>query len=138
MEQALVFQVGNEYYGLEIENIQEVIESTSFHYIPTAPEAFSGAINFHGSIIPAIDLPMHIGEPKGPRDHRVIVLIPSLARIALATTAIHRVIPMEHDWLMPVQDENGTARYIRGAFSHNNMMVNLLDVVRLLEDLQNI
>lgn len=138
MEQALVFQIGKEYYALEIESIQEVVESPSYHYIPTAPESFCGAINFHGSIIPAIDLPMHIGQAGETRDHRVIVLFPSLARIALATTAIHRVIPMEHDSLLPVQEDNENGKYIRAVFSHNNMMINLIDIVRLLEDLQSI
>lgn len=138
MEQVLVFQVGEEFYGLEIGNIQEVVESPSFHYIPKAPESFRGAINFHGSIIPVIDLPIHIGDSPGDRDHRVIVLLPSLARIALATTSIHRVVPVDLDSLTPTQDDIGTEKYIRSVFSHDNMMVNLLDIVRLLEGLQSI
>jgi len=137
MDQALVFRVGGEYYGLEIENIQEVVESPSFHYIPKAPETFRGAINFHGSIIPVIDLPAYLGESQGDRDQRVIVLLPSLGRIALTATAIHRVVPMERESLMPVHNDSDTEKFIRAVFPHKDMMINVLDIVRLLEDLQN-
>lgn len=54
--QVVVFEINNEYYGIDILKVREIgpyIESTK---IPDTPEFIEGIINFRGDIIPIINL----------------------------------------------------------------------------------
>ena len=130
MEQVLVFRLGEELYGLEISHIQEVVETPAFHYIPRAPAFWTGAINFHGSILPVLDLPDYLGFTGQERDHRVIALVN--CPLALAVSAIHRIMPLDPELLLPFRQESEEKRYIRAVFNREVEMINLLDVVQLL------
>ena len=57
MELVLIFRLADEWFGLEVDDIQEIVESPELNYVPRAPESIIGAINFHGNIVPVLDLP---------------------------------------------------------------------------------
>ena len=61
MEQFLLFHLDRELFGLQIAHIQEIVESPVLHYIPRAPRHFIGAINFHGNVVPVVDLAELVG-----------------------------------------------------------------------------
>lgn len=135
MEQVLVFDLGEERYGLEIGHIQEVADSPQLHYIPQAPGFFLGAINFHGQILPVLDLCTFLGFPTGPLDPRKIVLAVEGCALALAATAVYRIVPLAADSLLPFQGSPGRESFIRAVFHHQGRMINLLDLPRLLRRL---
>ena len=64
MGQVLTFRLGEERYGLEMAKVQEIIEAPRFYYIPLAPPCYLGAINFHGTILPVLDLGGLPGVPR--------------------------------------------------------------------------
>ena len=135
MEQVLVFDLGEERYGLEVGHIQEVADSPALHYIPQAPEVFLGAINFHGQILPVLDLCNFLEFPAGPHDPRKIVLAVEGCGLALAATAVHRIVPLAAEALLPFQGSPGRESFIRAVFHHQGRMINLLDLPRLLRRL---
>jgi purine-binding chemotaxis protein CheW len=136
MELVLVFRLGEALYALEVAHIQEVIESPRYHYIPLAPAAYPGAINFHGSILPVLDLGAFLGF-SGDRLHgRIIVLASSLCPLALAVTAIQRIVPLDADALLPCQEDGRLAGCSRAVFSLDGEMINLLDAAQLLTSLE--
>lgn len=137
MELILVFHLAEELYGLEVSQVQEVVEAPRIDYIPLAPAGFLGAINFHGSILPVLDLVGHLGFAAGERDLRLIVLPPQVSSLGLAVTSLVGIVPLEHDALLPYRQERESAVYIRAAFSHDRGMINLLDVPRLLNSLEH-
>jgi purine-binding chemotaxis protein CheW len=136
MEQVLVFRLGEELYALEVAHIQEVVESPRYHYIPLAPAAFLGAINFHGNIFPVLDLGACLGIAGGQRDGRVIVLAAALCPLALAVSAIRRIALLEAEALLPPRPEGTLAGCSRAAFSLDDEMINLLDAAHLLASLE--
>jgi chemotaxis signal transduction protein len=136
MEQVLVFRLGEELCALEVAHIQEILESPRYHYIPLAPAAFPGAINFHGSILPVLDLGVCLGFAGDQQNGRIIVLAASLCPLALAVTAIQRIVPLDADALLPSREEGRLAGCSRAAFSLDGEMINLLDAARLLASLE--
>ena len=72
MSQLLVFFLGEERYGLEVEKIQEVVEAEELFYVPRAPANILGAINFHSQVVPVFDLGGFLGLAEEERDHRVV------------------------------------------------------------------
>jgi purine-binding chemotaxis protein CheW len=134
--QVLVFRLGEELYGLEVGKIQEVVESPVMYYIPRASEHLLGAINFHGTILPVLDLTAYLGLGREKRDHRVIVLASDLCSMALAVTAVERIVPCDADSLLPFPQERQAACYIRAVLSREEEMINLLDATPLLTSLE--
>lgn len=138
MEQVLVFQLGEETFGLEVALIQEVVESPLLHYIPRAPNHVLGAINFHGNILPVLDLASYQGFFSGTRDHRVIVLPAEVCSVALAVASIRRIIPLDAEALLPFPREQQEQLYIRAVLNYQGTMINLLDTTRLLASLETV
>jgi len=52
----LTFKLGEETYGIEILQVQEIIGMMKVTHFPKAPEFVRGVINLRGKVIPVIDL----------------------------------------------------------------------------------
>ena len=87
----LIFTLGDELYGLEIDAIQEIIEDPTVHFVPRAEGVLNGAINFHGQILAVIDLPELLGFETETRDHRRVVLTPDFKSLALEVCSIEQI-----------------------------------------------
>jgi purine-binding chemotaxis protein CheW len=136
MDQVLVFWLGNELYGLHVDHIQEVVEAPALHYIPRAPQHFLGAINFHGSILPVFALDDFLGFEPRQRDHRVVVIPPTICAMALAVRCIRGFVPCDPESLMPVEEERRNNNFIGSVLNREEEMVNVLDLGALIGHLQ--
>ena len=133
--QVLLLRLGEELFGLGVEHIQEVVEAPQLHYIPRAPQHLLGAINFHGTILPVLDLAASQGFAEAPHDPRIVVLTAELCPIGLAVRQLGRIVPLPADALLPPAGEETPGVFIRGVFTHEGEMVNLLDMPGLLKTL---
>ena len=137
MPRMLLFQVGGEQYGLEIEAIQEVADDPPLHDIPQRGAFLLGAVNLHGRVLPVIDLPALLGMAGVPRDPRLVVLTPEYHGLALAVSGIGRMLPFDAaDLQLPLGDES--FRAIAGVVATAAQPVYLLDVGAIVERLETI
>lgn len=135
MEMVLTFRLGEEVYGLEVTQVQEIVEAPVLDYIPRAPRDYLGAMNFHGSILPVLDLGARLGFGQGERDGRVVVLPPAVGFLALAITRLGRIVPLEREHLLPCRQERERETFIREIYDRDGELINLLDLERLLSSL---
>jgi len=56
LEQLLTFMLGDELYGIDVNDIKEVIEYENVFKIPLTPDFIAGVINLRGEVVPVIDL----------------------------------------------------------------------------------
>ena len=54
--QYVVFNIGEEEYGIEIEYTREIIKSAQITNVPNTDEHVVGVINLRGIIVPVVDL----------------------------------------------------------------------------------
>ena len=101
MDLTLIFTLGEERYGLEIDAIQEVIEDSALYAVPLAEGALNGAINFHGQILAVIDLPDLLGFSGEQRDHRHIVLTPEFKSMVFSVSGVERIVRLDLSSLQP-------------------------------------
>ncbi len=74
--QYLVFPLAEEAYGLNIENIREIIEYCELTEVPMVPDFIRGVLNLRGSVIPVIDLIARFGgEPATQSKKSCIVIV---------------------------------------------------------------
>ena len=137
MPRMLLFQVGSEQYGLEIEAIQEVADDPPLYAVPQRGAFLLGAVNLHGRVLPVIDLPALLGMAGVPRDPRLVVLTPEYHGLALAVSGIGRMLPFDAaDLQLPLGDES--FRAIAGVVTTAAQPVYLLDVGAIVERLETI
>ncbi len=138
MELVLIFRLADEWFGLEVDDIQEIVESPVLNYIPRAPDTFLGAINFHGSIVPVLDLARYLGLSDSAYGDRAVVLPIGQQALALGVSAIQRIVPLDPELMLPCQQEEQKALHIRMLYNHDGKMINMLDMPSLLGSLETL
>ncbi len=75
----LVFTLGQEEYGVDIQKVQELRAYEPVTYIANSPDFMKGVVNLRGVIVPIIDLriKLNIGTPT--YDQFTVVIILQLA-----------------------------------------------------------
>lgn len=136
MELTLIFTLGGEVYGLEIEAIQEIIENPVLHHVPLAEGVITGAINFHGQVLAVIDLPGLLGFVPEEHDHRCVVLTPEFNSMVLLVSGVARIARLDLSSLQPAPAGLGEAA-IRGLAYLEDIPVKLLDTDKVINQLEN-
>ena len=137
MSLTLLFNLGEDVYGLEIEALQEIVENPVMHHVPQAQGALRGAINFHGQILAVIDLPDLLGIANARRDHRRVVLSPEYKSLVLTVSDIQRIVALDLTELQP-PPENSADLAIRGQIRSDETMINILDTDAIFKQLETI
>ncbi|MBD2079052.1 chemotaxis protein CheW [Leptolyngbya sp. FACHB-17] len=61
IQQVCTFYLKGSYFGIEIEQVQEIIRQPPLTRIPLAPPDICGLMNLRGQVIPVVDLPCRLG-----------------------------------------------------------------------------
>lgn len=74
--QVLSFILDNEWFGVEISGIQEVLEYRKVTSVPRTPDFMLGVINLRGKVIPVVDLRVHfdMSVPEPTVDSCIVII----------------------------------------------------------------
>lgn len=73
---ALLFEVANQRYGLDVSEILEVVPAVDLRKLPGVPASVAGVFCYRGAIVPVLDLSqMLVGRPAQQRFSTRIVLV---------------------------------------------------------------
>ena len=133
----LIFTLGDASYGIEIDAVQEIIENPVLHYVPRAKGVILGAVNFHGQILAAIDLPALLGLPGKKRDPRQVVLTGEYKSVALAVTAIERIAELDLSNMQP-PPSSPRQEGVRGLAAFEQTAINMLDTDQVFRHLEKL
>jgi len=134
----MTFSLADERYGIDIASIQEIIEAPQRFYIPGAPGYFQGAINFHGAITPVLDLARLFSLPNGTFDERVIALRSDVCSLALAIHGLQSIVAVSAEELLPCDEQRAIEFCLQYILNHDNQMINILDLSKLLSRLESL
>ncbi len=62
------FSVGEQFFGIDVLRVQEVLRYQEMTRIPLAPAVTAGLINLRGQIVTTIDMRRRLGLPERSRD----------------------------------------------------------------------
>lgn len=139
--QLVTFQLGNELYGIDIMDVQEIVRLQEVRSIPKAPAYVEGIINLRGEIILIINLHrrFHIERMKTGEDDVLLsgFLIIELdeRKLGIRIDRISRVVTVDADSIRePPKMLTGIGReYIRGVAYENDRYLIILDINRLFD-----
>lgn len=67
-ERYCTFWVGGLFFGVDVDQVQEVLRYQQMTVVPQAPESVRGLINLRGQIVTAVDLRCRLGLPAREHD----------------------------------------------------------------------
>lgn len=134
------FKIGNEYYGIDIMSVKEILKEKKFTRIPNALDFVKGVLNLRGDIMPVIDLAkmFHLKtteKNKNELDSIVIIKVENLL-IGIIVEQIQHVIPLRRDDIQPPSPLLGSIneRYISGVVDLNDKLFVILDTEAIFSD----
>lgn len=138
--QIVVFGLSNEEYGIGIAQVQEIIRPVGITRIPGMPAFIEGVINLRGKIIPIIDLRNRFGLTKKDEDAntRVVVAGVSSQTVGLVVDSVSEVLRLANDSIDPLPPTltDIDAEYLRGVGKMDNRLIILLELEKVLTDLE--
>ena len=73
----LQFQIGADDYVLEARQVSQVVPLLTIKPLPQAPRGIAGVINYHGTVVPVVDLSeIALGQPARPHLSTRLILVP--------------------------------------------------------------
>jgi purine-binding chemotaxis protein CheW len=136
--QLVVFMLGDEEFGVEIANVQEIIRMTSITRIPQVADYINGIINLRGRIIVVINLNvvMGMGNVVNRDDNtRIIVADVGDTVVGFMVDSVSEVIrlPLKNIESAPAIIANKIgADYLRGVGKMENRLLILLKLDKIL------
>ena len=128
-------------FGVEVQEVQEVIRYQKVTHVPLAPPVIQGLINLRGQIVTAIDLRRRLELPDLPEDRRPMNVVVRTGEdvISLLVDEIGDVVNVQEDTFeRPPETLTGLSRQlIRGAYKLENRLLLNLDTqkaVRIHDD----
>ena len=130
--QLVVFELGDERYGLDIATVYEIIRHQPITAVPQAPAFVEGVINLRGRIIPVVDLRDRFGMASGEltKASRIVVCEAAGTRVGLVVDGVSEVLMVSDDAIEPTPDvaAGDDAGYLRGIAKLGDRLIILLDL----------
>ena len=133
----LVFTLGNEFYGIEIKYVTEIIGIQPITEVPELPEYIRGIINLRGKIIPVMDVRLRFRKIFREYNDRTCVIVIDIAGVSmgLIIDSVSEVVVIpENQIVVPPDIGREGNKYIKGIGKNGNEVKLILDCEKLLNE----
>lgn len=136
----MTFKSGQEYFGLEIQYVQQIIQYQTVTMIPETEDYIKGLINLRGRIIPVVDVRLRFKQGQCEYNDKTCILVINLrsTTVGLIVEQIAEVVELKEDNILPPpsigRGDKGHNRYVYGIGKVGNTVKLLLDPEKLLYD----
>ena len=132
------FSLGDECYGTDVMDVQEVLRVTEIAPVPGAPSYVIGIINLRGSVVTVVNTRTLFGLM--PRDiddsSRIIIIEVEQKVLGILVDSVAEVVDIPQDAVEapPNVGNDESSRYIQGIYTSGDTMLILIELNQLLSD----
>lgn len=136
----VTFKSGNEYFGLKIQYVNEIIVFQEITKIPESEEYIKGLINLRGKIIPVIDVRLRFKQEPFEYTDRTCIIVVNVKNIVvgLIVEKIAEVVEIPDENIIPSPSvgkaDKSQNKYVYAIGKVGDKVKLLLDPDRLLND----
>lgn len=132
----LVFTLGAEEYGIDIQTVQELRSYEPVTQIANAPNHIKGVVNLRGNIVPIVDLRLKFKLVDAAYDQFTVVIVLNLRGhvIGIVVDRVSDVTTLTAGQVKPPPSMGTTVdtNYVTGIGAIDQRMLILVDIARLL------
>lgn len=136
----MTFKSGNEFFGLKIQYVNEIIQIQSITAIPETEDYIKGLINLRGKIIPVIDVRLRFKQEPFDYNDRTCIIVINVREtvVGLIVENIAEVVEIKDENILPPPSigkaEKTQNKYVYGIGKVGNDVKLLLDPDKLIND----
>ncbi len=132
------FQLADEFYGIDVMQVKEVLRLTEIAPVPGSQHFILGIINLRGNVITVVDTRTLFGLAKAEAtdNSRIIVIELVDQVVGMLVDSVAEVIYLRQSQIerAPNVGTDESAKFIQGVSYHNDDLIVLLDLNRMIED----
>lgn len=136
--QWVTFQLGEETYGVNVMQVQEVLRVTEIAPVPGAPTYVLGIINLRGNVVTVLDTRKRFGmSPRNLDDSSRILIIESADNVVgLMVDSVSEVVYLRASEMeaAPNVGNEESSRFIQGVCNRNEELLILVELNKLLTE----
>ena len=133
----IIFVLENQYYGLSVNTIKNVIRAVALTNLAEGPDLVAGLLNIGGEFIPVVNIREQLSLPqkKIQISDRIIIAQVFEYTIAFIADAIEDVVELEQ---VPIDDSAdifpGMEKFLKGISRFNDETVLIYDISTLFPE----
>jgi purine-binding chemotaxis protein CheW len=143
-KQLVVFELAEEFYGLDIALVESIIKMQAITRVPHAPSFVEGVTNLRGKVLPVVDLGKRFnvggglsddGQSANKKDNRRIVVVSiDNTEIGMIVDGVSEVLTISDEIIEPTPPMVMTvdSSFITGIAKLDGRLVILLDLTKVL------
>lgn len=136
--QWVTYRLGEETFGINVMQVQEVLRHTEIAPVPGAPDYVLGIINLRGNVVTVIDTRARFGlPPTDISDNTRIVIIESDEQVVgILVDSVAEVVYLRSSEIdsAPNVGTEDSAKFIQGVCNREGQLLILVDLKKLLSD----
>lgn len=143
-QQLIVFKLGDEEYGIHIDQIKEVVLTPHITRMPQTPSYIKGVANIRGNILAIIDLEEKFGlerkvdDTEEERSNYTLVIENQDFNIGILVREVPNTLTVASNDIDQtaniVQGAQGEASYIQGVVKIDGQLIILIDIVVVMQE----
>ncbi|MCM1386795.1 MAG: chemotaxis protein CheW [Bacillus sp. (in: Bacteria)] len=136
----MTFKSGNEYFGLGIQYVSEIIQLQAITAIPESEDYIKGLINLRGKVIPVVDVRLRFKQEPFEYNDRTCIIVINIKSmmVGLIVEKIAEVVEIKEDNILPPpsvgRSDKVQNKYVYGIGKVGDAVKLLLDPDKLLND----
>lgn len=134
--QVVSFKIGDEEFGVNILQVQEINRLVQINRVPNAPGFIEGVMNLRGKIVPVVNLRKRFGLPQKEYDKntRVVVVELNGKTVGFIVDSVSEVLRFSKNDVESPPDLIATidGEYITGIAKLSERLLILLDLEKVL------
>ena len=136
----MTFKSGSEYFGLEIQYVQQIIQYQAITKIPETEDYIKGLINLRGRIVPVVDVRLRFKQGEYQYNDKTCILVITVKNttVGLIVEQIAEVVEIREENVLPPptlgRADKGHNKYVYGIGKVGTAVKLLLDPEKLLYD----
>lgn len=136
-KQFVVFRLGQEEYGVDIQKVTTIEQVKHITRVPKTPAFIKGVINLRGDIIPIMDLRkrFNLAEVDNTEDTRIIIIKLDEVFVGIIVDSVAEVLQLTEDSIENITNFSNdlSLDYLLGVGKVNDRIVTLLNIEKLVK-----
>lgn len=130
--QSILFKMGNEYYGLSIASVREIIKPLPITRFPKSPPFVEGVIDLRGRILPIVNLRKMFGLEPMPltEESRFVDIQLEGLNVGIVVDAVSEVVRISAKQIEPAPAiiAGVEGKYLNGIARMDDRLILLIDL----------
>ncbi len=133
----LTFNLKDEYYGMPIKPIKDIIEMQEYTEVPQTAPYVRGVVNLRGTVIPVIDLRQKFGMDNKEYDKKTCIIVVNMndMKTGLIVDRVLEVLEFSDTQIdpAPAMSSEIQVKFISGIGKRDERVYILLDLDKIME-----